>query len=334
MSLDPNMLPPGQSPTGPAGINWERATIEKLVLANFKEQRAARRWKVFFRVLMFALLAAYLWVIYLGVQGKGLGASKDDATAGPHTAVVDVKGAIAADKDANADAINKAMRRALKETNVKALILRIDSPGGSPVQAGRVYDEIRRLRAEHKKPIYAVIEDTGASAAYYIAAGADKVYADKASIVGSIGVLMNGFGFTGLMDKVGVERRLITAGDHKGFLDPFSPQTPEDVTRAKAMLAQIHQQFVQVVRQGRGDRLKETPDTFSGLFWTGEQAKAMGLVDDLKDVRAVARDVVKADKLVDYSPQDSTIDRLAKRFGMAVGAGAVQAVSQQGMELR
>ena len=326
MSLDPNMLPPGQSPTGPAGINWERATIEKLVLANFKEQRAARRWKVFFRVLMFALLAAYLWVIYLGVQGKGLGASKDDATAGPHTAVVDVKGAIAADKDANADAINKAMRRALKETNVKALILRIDSPGGSPVQAGRVYDEIRRLRAEHKKPIYAVIEDTGASAAYYIAAGADKVYADKASIVGSIGVLMDGFGFTGLMDKLGVERRLLTAGENKGFLDPFSPQSDAQRAHAQRMLDQIHQQFIGVVRQGRGERLKETPEMFSGLFWTGEQAVQLGLADGLGSLDMVAREVVKAEKLVDYTNKENIAERFAKRLGASVGQGAMAAL--------
>nr|WP_236904154.1 S49 family peptidase [Comamonas serinivorans] len=324
------MLPPSSSATGPAGVSWERATIEKLVLANMKEQRATRRWKVFLRLLMVALLAGYLWVLYLGVSGKGLAGKADDAVAGPHTAVVDIKGAIAADKEANADDINKAMRRALKEDNVQALVLRIDSPGGSPVQAGMVYDEVRRLRAEHKKPIYAVIEDTGASAAYYIASAADQVYADKASIVGSIGVLMNGFGFTGLMDKVGVERRLITAGENKGFLDPFSPQTPEDMAKAKAMLAQIHQQFIRVVRQGRGDRLKETPETFSGLFWTGEQAKTLGLVDELKDLRAVARDVVKAEKLVDYSTQPNPIDRLAKRFGMAVGAGAVQAVQQTG----
>ena len=334
MPIEPPMFPT-QNPSpvgGVGGVSWERATIEKLVLANMKEQRATRRWKVFFRLLMFILLAAYLWVIYLGIQGKGLGSS--DEVSGPHTAVVDIKGAIAADKDANADSINQAMRRALKNTDVKALVLRIDSPGGSPVQAGMVYDEIRRLRAEHKKPIYAVIQDTGASAAYYIASAADNIYADKASIVGSIGVLMNGFGFTGLMDKVGVERRLITAGDNKGFLDPFSPQTPEDQAKAKLMLAQIHQQFIRVVRQGRGDRLKETPETFSGLFWTGEQAKTMGLVDDLKDARAVARDVIKAEKLVDYSNQDGTIDRLAKRFGLAVGEGAVQAVSKQGLELR
>jgi protease-4 len=326
------MLPSSSVP----GVSWERATIEKLVLANMKEQRAARRWKVFLRLLVLALLAGYLWVLYLGVSGKGMGGGKSpDAMAGPHTAVVDIQGAIAADKEANADDINKAMRAALKNTNVKALILRIDSPGGSPVQAGMVYDEIRRLRAEHKKPIHAVIQDTGASAAYYIASAADNVYADKASIVGSIGVLMNGFGFTGLMDKVGVERRLITAGEHKGFLDPFSPQAPEDTAKAKAMLEQIHQQFVRVVRQGRGNRLKETPDTFSGLFWTGEQAKAMGLVDDLKDAHAVARDVVKAEKLVDYSRQGSPFDRIAKRFGMAVGEGAVQAMGRAGsLDLR
>ena len=315
-------------------MNWERATIEKLLLAQIKEQRAARRWRVFFRFLMIALVFAWLYVIFAQVNLLKLGDKGDPAVGKPHTAVISIKGVIASDKDANAEAINKAMRKALDDKLTQALVLRIDSPGGSPVQAGLINDEIKRLRAKHKKPIYAVIEDTGASAAYYIAAGADKIYADKASIVGSIGVLMNGFGFTGLMDKIGVERRLITAGDNKGFLDPFSPQSPEQVATAKVMLEQIHQQFIGVVREGRGDRLKESAELFSGLFWTGEQSLKMGLIDGMGSVDSVARDVVKTETVVDFSSKDNVVDRLAKRFGAAVGEGAVTAASEESLRLR
>jgi protease-4 len=246
--------------------------------------------------------------------------------AGPHTAVVDIQGAIAADKEANADDINKAMRAALKNTNVKALILRIDSPGGSPVQAGIINDEIVRLKGKYDKPLYAVVEETCASAAYYIAAAADEIFVDKASIVGSIGVLMDGFGFTGAMEKLGVERRLLTAGENKGFLDPFSPMSEAQRAHAHQMLGQIHSQFVNVVKAGRGDRLHETPETFSGLFWTGQQAVEMGLADKLGSLDYVAREVVKAEEVVDYTRRDNVAERLAKRFGAAFGGGAVQAL--------
>jgi protease-4 len=218
------------------------------------------------------------------------------------------------------------MRAALEDSGSQGLILLINSPGGSPVQAGIINDEIVRLKALHRKPIYAVVEESCASAAYYIAAAADKIYVDKASIVGSIGVLMDGFGFTGLMDKLGVERRLMTAGENKGFLDPFSPQTDAQRKHAQSMLNHIHTQFIDVVKKGRGDRLKETPDMFSGLFWTGQQAVELGLADELGSIDQVARDVVKAEELVDYSRRDNVAERLVKRFGAAMGEGAWRAM--------
>jgi protease-4 len=218
-----------------------------------------------------------------------------------------------------------AMRSAFEDKGAQAVVLLINSPGGSPVQAGIINDEIRRLKALHQKPVYAVVEETCASAAYYIAVGADKIYVDKASGVGSIGVLMDGFGFTGLMEKLGVERRLMTAGENKGFLDPFSPQTEKQRLFAQTMLDQIHQQFISVVKTGRGNRLKETPDTFSGLFWTGQQAVDMGLADQLGNVDFVAREVVKAEELIDYTRKDNVAERLVKRFGAAMGEGAVRA---------
>jgi protease-4 len=218
------------------------------------------------------------------------------------------------------------MRLALEDSGSQALILLINSPGGSPVQAGLINDEIVRLRAYHNKPIYAVVEESCASAAYYIAAAADKIYVDKASIVGSIGVLMDGFGFTELMNKLGVERRLMTAGANKGFLDPFSPQTEAQRKHAQAMLDQIHNQFIEVVKKGRGDRLKETPDMFSGLFWSGQQAVDLGLADSLGSVDGVAREVVQAPDVIDYTQRENVAERLVKRFGAAVGEGSVRAL--------
>jgi protease IV len=208
------------------------------------------------------------------------------------------------------------------------VVLRINSPGGSPVQAGIINDEIRRLKALHKKKVYAVVEEMCASGAYYIAAAADEIYVDKASLVGSIGVLMDGFGFTGLMDKLGVERRLLTAGENKGMLDPFSPQNDKQTAYAKAMIGQIHEQFIQVVREGRGDRLKETPETFSGLFWNGEEAVKLGLADAFGNLDFVAREVVKAEHVIDYTPQENVAERLAKQFGASIGQGAVTALRQ------
>jgi protease IV len=246
--------------------------------------------------------------------------------AGPHTAVVEIKGEIASGADASAENVIAAMRSAFEDEGSKAVVLLINSPGGSPVQAGIMYDEIKRLRGKYNKPVYAVVEESCASAAYYIAAATDRIFVDKASIVGSIGVLMDGFGFTGLMDKLGVERRLMTAGENKGFLDPFSPQTEKHKEFAQAMLNQIHQQFINAVKTGRGKRLKETPELFSGLFWTGQQAVDLGLADQLANIDYVAREIVKAEQLVDYTRRENVAERLAKKFGAAVGEGAVRAM--------
>jgi protease-4 len=248
--------------------------------------------------------------------------------------VVEIKGEIASGAEASAELIVAALRSAFEDEGAQAVVLLINSPGGSPVQAGIINDEIRRLKAKHKKPVYAVVEESCASAAYYIAVASDKIFVDKASIVGSIGVLMDGFGFTGLMDKLGVERRLMTAGENKGFLDPFSPQTEKQRAFAQTMLNQIHQQFIDVVKTGRGARLKETPETFSGLFWSGQQAIELGLADQLGNLDFVAREVVKAEEIIDYTRRDNVAERLVKRFGAAIGEGSVRAMRNVGVTLR
>jgi len=244
----------------------------------------------------------------------------------PHTAMVSIVGEIGSETEASAENVMSSMRLALEDSGSQALVLLINSPGGSPVQAGLINDEIVRLRALHNKPIYAVVEESCASAAYYIAAATDQIYVDKASIVGSIGVLMDGFGFTELMNKLGVERRLMTAGANKGFLDPFSPQTEPQRKHAQAMLDQIHTQFIEVVKKGRGDRLKETPEMFSGLFWSGQQAVDLGLADSLGSLDGVAREVVKAPDVIDYTQRENVAERLVKRFGAAIGEGSVRAL--------
>jgi protease IV len=314
------------APADEPAPGWERDTLEKLAFATLREQQAARRWRNGLRLAWLVLAVVVLW----------LGWSYNAPTASPsspHTAMVAIKGEIASEGDASAENIMAAMRAALEDNGSRALVLLINSPGGSPVQAGLINDEIQRLKKLHNKPIYAVVEESCASAAYYIAAATDQIYVDKASIVGSIGVLMDGFGFTGLMDKLGIERRLMTAGENKGFLDPFSPQTEAQRKHAQAMLNQIHQQFIGVVKAGRGDRLKETPDMFSGLFWTGQQAVNMGLADALGSLDNVARDVVKAPDVIDYTRHENVAERLAKRFGAAMGEASVKAL-RQGMALR
>ena len=300
-------------------VPWERATIEKLLFAELRERRAARRWRLLRSLLWMGLVGALVWVL----------ASEQLPSATPssaHTAMVAIKGEISDAGEGSAEYILPALRSAMQDKGAQALVLLINSPGGSPVQAGLIHDEIRRLRALHDKPVYAVVEESCASAAYYIAAGADRIYVDKASLVGSIGVLINGFGFTGTLDKLGVERRLLTAGENKGFLDPFSPQSDAQRAHAQRMLDQIHQQFIGVVRQGRGERLKETPEMFSGLFWTGEQAVQLGLADGLGSLDMVAREVVKAEKLVDYTNKQNFAERFAKRLGASVGQGAMAAL--------
>ena len=311
--------PGSQAANATEGSNWERATLEKLVMAGLAEQRSARRWRNGIRIAWMVLLVLIVWF------GMERGGPATDVSK-PHTAVVEIKGEIASGGEASAELIVAAMRSAFEDEGSKAVVLLINSPGGSPVQAGIINDEIRRLKTKHNKPVYAVVEETCASAAYYIAVGADQIFVDKASVVGSIGVLMDGFGFTGLMDKLGVERRLMTAGENKGFMDPFSPQTEKQRAFAQAMLDQIHKQFIDVVKMGRGNRLKETPETFSGLFWTGQQAIELGLADQLGNLDFVAREVVKAEDVVDYTRKDNVAERLVKRFGASIGAGAVQAL--------
>jgi len=292
--------------------------LAEFASAYLAEQRRAQRWRWFWRLVWIGSALAMVW----GAM-QSMPAAKAPST--PHTALVEVRGAIDGGTEANADSLMIALRSAFEDVGAKAVVLRINSPGGSPVQAGLVNDEIRRLKALHKKKVYAVCEEMCASAAYYIAVGADEIYVDKASIVGSIGVLMDGFGFTGAMEKFGVERRLMTAGRNKAMLDPFSPRKPEQDAYAQAMLDQIHQQFIKVVKDGRGKRLKVTDDTFSGLFWNGEEAVKQGLADHLGSLDQVARDVVKAEDVIDYTEKENLAERLAKRFGAAIGAGAVQA---------
>ena len=322
--FDASPLPPADAVPAPALAaqeNWARETLEKLAFANLKEQRSDRRWKLGFRLAWMAIVVFVLWQIF------SFG-SPATSPSFPHTALVTIVGEISSDTEASAENVMSSMRTALEDPGSRALVLLINSPGGSPVQAGLINDEITRLRALHNKPIYAVVEESCASAAYYIAAATDQIFVDKASLVGSIGVLMDGFGFTGLMDKLGVERRLMTAGENKGFLDPFSPQTAPQRVHAQAMLDQIHQQFIDVVKKGRGDRLKDSPGLFSGLFWSGQQAVDLGLADSLGSVDGVARDVVKAPDVIDYTQRENVAERLVKRFGVAVGEGSVRLLNQ------
>jgi protease-4 len=299
---------------------WERATLEKLAFAALREQRAARRWKTFTRLAWLVFFVALAWFV---IARSTQTAAKTTA----HTAVIEIKGEIGDGADASAEFVVAAMKTAFEDDGAKGVILLINSPGGSPVQAGIINDEIKRMRAKYDKPIYAVVEETCASAAYYIAAATDKIFVDKASIVGSIGVLMDGFGFTGIMEKVGVERRLLTAGENKGFLDPFSPMSDAQRAHAQQMLDQIHTQFIDVVKSGRGDRLKvNAPGLFSGLFWSGQQAIELGLADQLGNVDYVAREVIKAEELIDYTRRDNVAERLAKRFGAALGEASVRAL--------
>ncbi len=306
--------------------NWERDVLEKVALSAVQEQRRARRWGIFFKALGFLYLTFILVMISGGLKG-------DVNKMGKHTALIDLQGVIASDQ-ANADMMITGLQEAFENKNTQGVIMRINSPGGSPVQAGQINDEIRRLRALHPKiPFYVVVDDVCASGGYYIAVAAEKIYVDKASLVGSIGVLMDGFGFTQTMDKLGVERRLITSGTNKGFLDPFSPTDPQQVEYAKHMLEEIHAQFIQVVRQGRGKRLKETPETFSGLIWSGQKSIELGLTDGFGSVESVARDVIKAEEIVDFTPQEGLADRLIGKFGIAM-ASLFKPASQTGIQLR
>jgi protease IV len=289
------------------------SSLEKIALAGLQEQKVSRRWSVLFKSLTFI----YLFFLLLMLLGW-VGANKNSSLA--HTALIDLNGVIEAGGQVNADAVISSLKDAYDHKGTKGIILRINSPGGSPVQAGIINDEIHRQRKLHPDvPVYAVVEDICASGGYYIAVAADKIFVDKASIVGSIGVLMDGYGFTELMKKVGVERRLMTAGENKGMLDPFSPENPKQKAFAQDMLDQIHQQFIKVVREGRGNRLKENEETFSGLFWNGEESIKLGLADAEGSADYVAREVIKQSEIVDFTYQETVVDRFAKKLGASMG---------------
>jgi protease-4 len=299
---------------------WERDLIAKLATTALNEQRRARRWGIFFKLLTFAYIT---FVLAIAVDWKG---RAEMAGGGKkHTAMVEVSGVIAPGTDASAERVMAALQAAFKDKNTQGVVVRCNSPGGSPVQAQAIYDEMRRLRKAHPDiPLYAVIEDVCASGGYFVAVGADRIFVAKASVVGSIGVLMNGFGFTGLMEKLGVERRLITAGENKAMLDPFSPMDEKDVAHAKQLMADIHQQFIGVVKEGRGKRLKEAPEIFSGLIWTGQKSVELGLADGIGSLESVARDVVKAEDIVDFSARESVVERFARRFGASAANALIE----------
>jgi protease-4 len=326
--MNENDLPPASPAEAPAPApraaatespGWERSTMERLLFATLEEHKTARRWRAFVRLAWLAFFIFLIWALTFR------NAPSDKMQ--PHTAVIEIEGEIGPKTEASAEAILAAAKAAFEDEGARGVVLLINSPGGSPVQAGIINDELRRLKEKYKKPLYVVVEESCASAAYYIAVSADRIFVDKASIVGSIGVLMEGFGFVGLMDKLGVERRLLTAGENKGFLDPFSPQTEKHKQHAQEMLDVIHRQFIDVVKTGRGKRLKaDMPELFSGLFWTGQQAVDLGLADQLGNLDYVAREVIKAEEVVDYTQRENVATKLAKRFGASIGEGAVKAL--------
>ena len=324
--------------TDPGPPQWERMILEKVALKAIEEQRRTRQWNTLFR-LMWLGFAFLVLSAMLGWVGQGDKEAGGRATLGKHTAVVDVEGVISQDDKASAERLIKGLNRAFKDANTQGVVVRINSPGGSPVQAGYVNDEIRRLRAKHPDiPLHAVVQDLCASGGYYIAVAADRIYVDKASLVGSIGVIMGGFGFVGTLDKLGMERRAYASGENKDFLDPFLPENPQHRAHAQQMIGEIHQQFVKVVRDGRGKRLKETPDTFSGLVWTGEKSVELGLADALGSTEYVAREVFKAEKLVNFTVEENYFETLSKRFGASFGAtfarAAAEAAARAALEVR
>ncbi len=301
------------------GEQWERGVLEKIALAGIKEQRSARRWGIFFKILTFTYVTM---ILFFAIDWKG---RTEIMTDGKHTALVEVSGVIGPGTDASAERVNAALQAAFKDRNTQGVVVRVNSPGGSPVQSQNIYDEMRRLRVKYPAiPLYVVVEDICASGGYFVAAGADRIYVSKSSLVGSIGVRMDGWGVTGLMDKLGVERRLLTAGDNKGFLDPFLPVDEKQKQHALAMLGEIHQQFINVVREGRGKRLKESPDLFSGLVWTGQKSVDLGLADGFGSLDYVAREVIKAEDIVDFSQKEN----LAEKFARRLGAGAASALAE------
>ncbi|MBS0299243.1 MAG: S49 family peptidase [Gammaproteobacteria bacterium] len=293
--------------------DWERSLLENLALASLREQRRTRLWGIFFKLITFFYLFILLFFALGWIEdGKVRIAEK-------HTALIDLNGIITADSMSNADKVNASLRSAFQDKNTQGIIVRINSPGGSPVQAGYINDEIRRLRSKYPDiPLYAVVGDICASGGYYVAAAADKIFVDKASLVGSIGVLIDGFGFTGALEKLGVERRLLTAGENKSFLDPFTPLDPMQKEHATRLLREIHEQFIQVVKQGRGERLKDAPEIFSGIVWTGQKSIDLGLADEMGSAEYVAREIIQAETLVDFTPHEGLSDLFNKRFGQII----------------
>ena len=320
-SADSTRAMPGAL-AGASRPGWDSA-LEALARDLLKDRRAERRWRIFSRLSWMLFVVA---IVALTIASRG----RVTAPNGPHTAMVELRGEISSESESSAEVLIAGLKSAFEDPGALAVVLRINSPGGSPVQSGIVHDEILRLKALHGKKLYAVVEEACASGAYYVAVAADEIYADKASIVGSIGVLMDGFGFTGTLEKLGVERRLLTAGENKAMGDPFSPLSPKHRGHTQAMLDQIHQQFIAVVKKGRGTRLKESPDTFSGLYWNGEKALELGLIDHLGSLDFVARDVIRAAEVIDYTPKENVAERLAKRFGASIGAGAIKALRSVG----
>ena len=297
-----------------ADKHWEHGVIERLAIEGLREQKRARRWGIFFKLLTFAFLFATL-LLAIGAFSEGAHTCLDKCTA-----VVEMRGELDADSPASAENIMSGLQAAFKNKNTQGVVLRINSPGGSPVQAGEINDEIRRLRAKYPAtPIYAVVEEVCASGAYYVAVAADQIYVNKASLIGSIGVIIDGFGFVGAMDKLGIERRALAAGENKTFLDPFSPLSPQQRDYAQTMIREIHQQFIAAVKAGRGARLKESPELFSGLVWNGARGIDLGLADALGSVDYVAREVIKAEDVVDFTVKENLTERLARKFGATLG---------------
>jgi len=310
------------------GGNWERETIEKLAFAALREQRRARRWGIFFKILTFAYIT---FLIFLALDWK----ATTEPRSKNHTALVEVSGVIGPGTDASAEKVMAALNGAFKDKGTRGVVVRVNSPGGSPVQAQAIYDEMRRLRQKYPTiPLYAVVEDVCASGGYFVAVGADRIYVAKSSIVGSIGVRMDGFGFTGLMEKLGVERRLLTAGDNKGLLDPFLPVDEKQRAHVTGMIGEIHEQFIGVVREGRGKRLVESPDMFSGLIWTGEKSVELGLADGLGSLDFVAREIIKAEDIVDYTQKENIAEKLARRIGASMAGAFADAMLRQSPALR
>ena len=310
----------------PQKKDWERELLEQLATDALKERRRTRRWGIFFKLLTFSYLGLLLYI----AMPDALDLEKIDKKKS-HTALVELEGVIAPAQGVDADTVIEGLRDAFEDENTKAVILRINSPGGSPVQSSYIQKEIRRLRQKHEDvPLYAVVSDICASGGYYVASAADRIYVNESSLVGSIGVLMNGFGFTEAMAELGVERRLMTAGKHKGIVDPFSPMSEFDRAHAQELLEELHNNFIEVVKQGRGGKITDTDDLFNGLFWSGPRAIELGLADAIGNTSSVARDVVGEENIIDFTPEDDPLERLADRLGAAAASAFAQITGLMG----